>query len=389
MANERKNNSKNNDLSINDMRRSNRRGYANPQRGSAYRSSGKNNPSGDDDLIFPNGSHTVKAPENNTDEREAAPSSVPIHRRRSSGIYYRDNVIQDDESSMRGRRKSKEDDLSANSINAGGFSHESHRKRANIRELLKLLASMLLITAMIFGLIAFYQKLHVKSIAIIGSYKYSEKQLLSKSGLQDGAFLLSYNRKDIDDLFNKIDDVTVLDFKRVFPDRLEIRVVDKDARAAILTGNGKYTIISADGYVISSGAESADELIVIRGLSGKSYAVGSYIDESTQDASELADFELLEGFNASELADMITAIDLSNTSCVKFEIADEFTIVLGDCIEAPNNIETASKAYVILSKRYPAGGIINVFSDSTIIDFSPTLSASIDEPTAQPADNPE
>lgn len=302
-------------------------------------------------------------------------SSSSSRRRRSSGTYYRDNVIQDDGHGTHGKRKNKQDDLSANSISAGGFSRESHKKQANIKELIKIGSVLTVILAIVIGAIIFYQKLHVSTISVIGSRKYSEKQLISKSGIQDGAFILSYSDEDINTLFGKIDDISVLEFKRIYPDKLEIRVADRDARAAIPAGNGKYTIISADGYVIGSNAESSEGLIVIRGLAGKSYAVGSCIDDDTQSASELAVIELLEGVSESALANIVTAIDLSNTSCIKFEIGDRFTIVLGDCIEASENIDTASKAYAIFSRSHPAGGIINVFSNSTIVDFTPAQPA--------------
>lgn len=318
----------------------------------------------------------------NSDRGSESESGSSSRRRRSSGTYYRDNIIQDDGHGTHGKRKNKQDDLSANSISAGGFSRESHKKQANIKELIKIFSVLIVILAIIIGAIIFYQKLHVSTISVIGSHKYSEKQLISESGIQDGAFILSYSEEDIYALFGKIDDISVIGFKRIYPDKLEIRVADRDARAAIPAGNGKYTIISADGYVIGSNAESSEGLIVIRGLAGKSYAVGSCIDDDTQSASELAVIELLEGVSESELASIVTAIDLSNTSCIKFEIGDKFTIVLGDCIEASQNIDTASKAYAIFSRSYPAGGVINVFSNSTIVDFTPASPAVTD--TAEP-----
>lgn len=308
------------------------------------------------------------------DKNSKSGNSSSLRRRRSLGTYYRDNIIQDDGHGSHGKRKNKQDDLSANSISAGGFSRESHKKQANIKELIKIFSVLAVILAIIIGVIIFYNKLHVSTISVIGSRKYSEKQLISKSGIQDGAFILSYSDEDIHELFGKIDDISVIEFKRIYPDKLEIHVADRDARAAIPAGNGKYTIISADGYVIGSNAESSEGLIIIRGLAGKSYAVGSRIDDNTQSASELAVIELLEGVSESKLSSIVTAIDLSNTSCVKLEIGDKFTIVLGDCIEASKNIDTASKAYAIFGRSHPAGGVINVFSNSTIVDFTPAQS---------------
>ena len=74
----------------------------------------------------------------------------------------------------------------------------------------------------------------------------------------------------------------------------------------------------------------------------------------------------------STLAHFVTAIDLSNSSCIKLEIGSSFTIILGDCVEAYQNITTAAKAYEYFSREYPEGGIINVFTGSTIVDFTPS-----------------
>lgn len=325
----------------------------------------------DDDLLFPN-AENVSEIFDASDASEAfdsAQQSPRVRRRRSSDSYYRDIKFTDE---PKKRRKDAPDDIDSMSINASGFSLESKKKHANFKEILKLIAKLALIAAVIFGLIMLYKLLHVKSVTVSGSLKYSETQLLSQSGIQDGAFILSYTKEKVEDSFEKIPDVSVVSFRRVLPNSIEITVVDKDARAALPAANGGYTLISADGYVISSGIESADGLVLVRGLSGKSYAVGSYINLDSDSASEAAVIRLLEAVNVSTLAHFVTAIDLSNSSCIKLEIGSSFTIILGDCVEAYQNITTAAKAYEYFSREYPEGGIINVFTGSTIVDFTPS-----------------
>lgn len=315
---------------------------------------------------------TISFDTSHDDARDAAP-------RRRTRMYANPEVSPNEEkSSYFRRRSSKNDDISSISINASGFSFERKRLYINIIEILKIAGKIALIALVVFGIIWGYNQLLVDEISINGSVKYSSEQLLSMSGIQNGAFILSYTQTKISSKLSGIPDIKVLDIERTFPNKLEVKVADRDICAALEMSNGMYTLISVDGYVIDSGNMNADGIITIHGLSDHSYAIGSYINDGEITAAEASVVSLLEGINSTSLAKVITAIDLSNTSCIKLEIGDEFIIVLGDCIEAHSNLSTASKAYEYFRVEYPQGGIINVFSDSTIVDFTPNKSDAID-----------
>ncbi len=293
-------------------------------------------------------------------------------------MYSKPEVSPNEEKSSYFRRRSSKDDISSISINASGFSVERKRVYINTVGVLKLVGKIALIALIIFGVIFGYNQFLVDEISITGSLKYSSEQLLSMSGIQNGAFILRYTDAKVSSKLSDINDIKILEIKKKFPNKLEISIVDRDIRAALEMSNGMHTLISADGYVTDSGSMDTDGLIIIRGLSDHSYAVGTYINEGEINAAEASVISLLEGINSTSLAKVITAIDLTNASCIKLEIGDEFIIVLGDCIEAHSNLATAAKAYDYFSVEYPGGGIINVFSDSTIVDFTPNESDIID-----------
>ena len=123
--------------------------------------------------------------------------------------------------------------------------------------------------------------------------------------------------------------------------------------------------------MLATGVETYENLILIKGLSAKSYGVGSYIDSDSMSGTEVAAVKLMQEINKSSIAFDVTAIDLSNITCVKLEIGELFTINLGNTAESADNVETAAKAYQLFLPDYPLGGIINVFTGSTVVDFTP------------------
>lgn len=349
-----------------------------------------------DDLMLPPLSDFKRSNENESDTYKGIDRSAyggetsrnstnhDNSRNTNSGrrMYANPEVSPNEKKSSYFRRRSSNDDISSISINASGFSVERKRLYVNYVEILKIVGKIALIALVVFGVIFGYNQLLVDEISITGSLKYSSEQLLSMSGIQNGAFILSYTDAKVASKLSDITDIKVLGIKKTFPNKLEISITDRDVRAALEMSNGMHTLISADGYVTDSGSMDTEGMIIIRGLSDHSYAIGSYINEGEINAAEASVVSLLEGINSTSLAKVITAIDLTNTSCIKLEVGDDFIIVLGDCIEAHSNLSTAAKAYDYFSIEYPQGGIINVFSDSTIVDFTPNKTESVDSEQA-------
>lgn len=286
-------------------------------------------------------------------------------RRKSPNDYYEEVVIEEE------KAKKRKDDLHSKSIDARGMSKELRGRLRRIADILKLLMIFACIAGAIYGLIALYNLFHVKAVTITGSINYSERQLLSMSGIQNGDLIFRYTEASVKEKLDRIGNVRLLSVKRDYPNTVIIEVVDCDARAAIAAANGTYSLITADGLVLATGVETCENLILIKGLSAKSYGVGSYIDSDSMSGTEVAAVRLMQEINKSSIAFDVTAIDLSNITCVKLEIGELFTINLGNTAESADNVETAAKAYQLFLPDYPLGGIINVFTGSTVVDFTP------------------
>ena len=86
--------------------------------------------------------------------------------------------------------------------------------------------------------------------------------------------------------------------------------------------------------------------------------------------------KLLAAVKECGIAESVIAIDVSNAASIKLELQHGYTFVLDDWRYAEGNIKTAAKRLTnAFSPVYPSGGTVNIFKDSTVVDFTPRSSA--------------
>lgn len=278
------------------------------------------------------------------------------------------------ETGKRGRgAKHEKDTLDTSSIAlARGISHEERRKRQNRRDLLRI-GSVVLIIALLVGAAVFaYRYTTVKTITVTGSAFHGEEELLSKSGIRPGRNIFFYNEAALRSEMDSIPDLPIrtVSVTKVMPDRIDITVADITPYAAIVSPNGSYTLISDDGYVLSIGESSAEDLIEIRGMTGIGFVASTYITDRAS-MRTVGIVKLLQAIHASGLEGKVRSIDISNSACVKVIADNNYTIEVGMLSSAAKCIENASKAYELFLPTYPNGGTLYVFPDSTTVDFTP------------------
>ena len=246
---------------------------------------------------------------------------------------------------------------------------QHERNIAGFRRVLIIFAVLLII---LFGLYGGYRLTTVREIIITGSEKYDSCRITDLCGIQTGHNIFSYNLADISEKISAIPELTVITVKKHFPDTIEITVTDHTPRAAIPSGNGTFTIIDSEGFVMSIGREDTEGLILIKGLTSTSFKPGKHItNKDNPNLRSAAALEFIGLIDSCGMQDIAEGIDVSNISCVKLILKNDFTAVLGTYPEAADNLDKAKKAYEILLPRYPAGGIINVFDNTTLVDFTP------------------
>ncbi|MBO4879539.1 MAG: FtsQ-type POTRA domain-containing protein [Clostridia bacterium] len=269
--------------------------------------------------------------------------------------------------------KKKEDELDTSSIaEARGISHEARRRKQDMKDLIRLLVLLLILGAFVAAGIWAFRYTTVKTISVTGSEKYGQAQLLSISRIRAGKNILFYNERALADDMNAIPDIRTVSVKKVMPDRIDIVVSDITACAAILSPNGEYTYVSEDGYVLSMGEETDGGLTVIRGMTGSGLSLNTYINsKESSTIRSVAAVKLMKAINESGLSGLVTEIDLASSAYVTITVGKNYTIVLGSISTAHECMETAAKAYEKFLPEYPNGGTIQVFPDSTVVDFTP------------------
>lgn len=254
---------------------------------------------------------------------------------------------------------------------ARGISHEERRRKQNRRDMLRLGAVVLAIVLVAAALFWAYKFTTVKTIHVSGSKVYGEAQLLSMSGIRPGKNIFFYSESSIRDDMNAIHDIRTVSVSKQLPSTINIVVDDIDPAAAILSADGRYAFVSVDGYVLSIGESDPKGLIEIRGMTGVGFALNTFIDKQNATIRTVGAVRLLKAIAESALDGKVLAIDLSSSAYVTMDVENDYTFVLGSLSTAEDCIGTAAMAYAKFLPVYPMGGTVQVFPESTVVDFTP------------------
>ena len=305
--------------------------------------------------------------ESGASEAQSASSALPENGSAGSAPSKRGSKRQESSKSTQKERK-----LDTSGVeDARGISHEQRRRRQTRRDLIKVL-SVLLCIILLFAAAALIKRYTtVKTITVSGSRLYGEAQVLSLAGITTGQSIFKIDESELRSAIDSIPNVHTKSIKKIYPNKLEIQVEDVFARAYIPGANGKYTVISADGYVLSIVDEPEEGLLEIRGLAGYGFSPAAYIDDSAHNIRTVGALKLIKTIDERGYSDCVRYIDLSGAVYTRIGLDYGYTAVLGAVTTAPDCIDIAISAYERFLPVYPDGGTINVFSGSSIVDFTP------------------
>ena len=296
-------------------------------------------------------------------------ASKSSHKKASYSTNVRaENHPADDSAASSGKKKKLDTSYTKD---ARGMSHVQRKKNQTRRDLTKVVCAILTVLFVITAAAMFRSYTRIKTISVVGSQKYGEEQLLSLSGLKIGKSIFSYSADEVTYAMDSIPDIHTKSVKKSFPNRIEIIVEDVTARAALLGSNENYTVISADGYVMSIGSERPDGLLEVRGLSGCSFALNTYMDQTDRNIRTVGAIDLIKALDESGLKDSVLYIDVSSATYTVLGLKSNYEVVLGAITTAPDCLYAASEAYQRFLPVYPDGGTLNVYSNSSIVDFTP------------------
>ncbi len=170
--------------------------------------------------------------------------------------------------------------------------------------------------------------------------RYSSEQLIGTSGIVSGDNMFSFKagtvENAIESAFPYIENVKV---KRRLPSVVEISVQQAQPAKAYQDANGSYTLISASGKVLETGASKPEGVMEITGFPLRDVSAGQYLD-----AAAFPDLDTL-----SQITDALSqwgmegaqAIDLSDKFNIKIKYNEKVTIALGSVSQISYKLQFA------------------------------------------------
>lgn len=236
-------------------------------------------------------------------------------------------------------------------------------------------------------------------ITVSGNDKYSEDEIVEKSGVKIGDNLLHIKKSDAErniiDALAYIDDAKV---EKSFPTKVSITVTEAEKQYCVSDG-GVTAIISRKGKIIEHGG--ADGLPLVKGYEPETVEVGKWLSSKTEGKTDIP-AEIFEAADAAGLKN-ITEIDMTDKFSVNIVVENRIILELGPAEKVQSkllvaveliNKEIGKDEYVTLHLVNPEKVPVQnnslprqskPVSSSTV---SSSVSSSSDN-TAEPAPEPE
>lgn len=174
-------------------------------------------------------------------------------------------------------------------------------------------------------------------ISVSGNDKYTEDEIVDKSGLKIGDNLLHMNiseaRENIINSLAYIDDAQV---KKSFPTKISITVVEADKQYCVSDG-GVTAVISQKGKIIEHG--SADGLPLVKGFEPETTEIGKWLKSKTEGKTDIP-AKIFEAADAAGLKD-ITEVDVTDKFSVKIIVENRIVLELGSAEEVKSKLLVA------------------------------------------------
>ncbi len=211
---------------------------------------------------------------------------------------------------------------------------EMMRKKRKMRMKRRLIVFVFLVVCV--GIIAAVLKapfFNIETVYCIGQQNLTEKEILKLANVQTGVNIFTTNiraiKKRLDDN-PEIEDATV---RRVFPDKIKIRIKEAEA-VAFLEMKGRLLLIDSKGKIIKllSGedAKNPPNIACIEGIEPVEQKAGGYISpEGDARTEEL--FRCIVTLEDAEMLEKVNRINVADLSDVRLDYDNRLHIMLGGC----------------------------------------------------------
>ncbi len=265
--------------------------------------------------------------------------------------------------------------------------HRKQRKRRQrlvvVLLLLFVLASAAVITSAVF--------FKITTVEVTGDTgKYSADQLIGTSGIVSGDNMFSFKTQTIEHAietaFPYINNVKV---KRKLPCVVEISVEQAQPSLAFMESTGKYTLLSADGKILETGAAKPDGVMEVSGIKLENISAGQKVDKESVTDFETLD-QITEALNHWKITG-VQAIDLTDKFNITIRYNERVSIYVGSVSQISYKLQFVKyvldnglreNEVVIIDASTPGKAVVKPVSKSS----STQAVSSADTSSVQPQD---
>ena len=181
----------------------------------------------------------------------------------------------------------------------------------------------------VFGVSVFFK---VTTIEVVGAVRYSAEQVISMTGIHIGDNLMFIDRGEAGKrICAELPYVReVLRIERAYPDTVRI-VLTESVPVACVMSNGVWWNVDSQGRLLGEEPTKPTSLIEVRGITPEEPAAGKKIKVADSAATRLAYMaDVLTAFEAAELQNSVSLLDVSNVGNITFKYEGKFTVNLGN-----------------------------------------------------------
>ena len=201
------------------------------------------------------------------------------------------------------------------------------RRRGSLSFLYKLLAFVLICTAIALALTLFFR---IRTIDVSGNERYSRQEIIDAAEVKEGDNLFLMNKYNAAERIRKaLPYVETVQFRRTLPDGLAIIVTECSDPAAIVQDGKAYLLCSTGNIVDELTAAAAKGRMQVKGLTLLEPSVGQ--KATAAEGQELALEQLLAIMQALDARDMtaeVSLLDMSDPAQLTLRYMDRFNVCL-------------------------------------------------------------
>lgn len=203
--------------------------------------------------------------------------------------------------------------------------YNRRRRRGSFSFLYKLLAFVLICTAIALALTLFFR---LRTMEVSGNQRYTREEILQASGLQEGDNLFLLNKYDAAARIRvALPYIESVQFRRKLPDGLSIAVTECTDPAAVVQ-DGKAFLLCDNGTIVDAVAVSGTEgRTEVKGLTLLDPTVGAAAQTAEEQSGTLASLlTLLTAMAQREMGGDVSLIDLSDPGQITLRYLERFDV---------------------------------------------------------------